>query len=184
MVKLDELYEPKGNEDKSGPQDYKVFVDMDGVVADFVEGVKKIMPGYDDSKYDKDKEYSSMMWKAVNKYHKEGGRLWAELPMMPDGQKLWDFLEAHDPEILTATGGHNLGAGEQKKEWVIEKFGGDVVVNLVDKSEQKAKFADDNYILIDDRLEKSIKPWVAAGGIGIHHTSAAKTIAELKELGF
>jgi len=181
-MKIEELYEPKGNEDKPGPQDYKIFVDMDGVVADFVEGIKKIIPDYDDSRYGKEPKYRSMMWAAVKKHTKEGGELWYDLPMMPDGQKLWDYVEVHDPEILTATGDHKLGAGEQKKKWIIDHFGNDIVVNVVERSEEKAKFADDNYILIDDR-KKSIDPWVAAGGIGILHTSAAKTIAELKSLG-
>ena len=31
---------------------------------------------------------------------------------------------------------------------------------------------------------KNIKEWVAAGGIGIHHTDVGKTISELKRLGF
>jgi len=183
-MKIEELYEPKGNDKKSGPQDYKLFVDMDGVVADFVAGIKKIMPDYDDSRYDKESKYRSQMWKAVKEYSEEGGTLWEDLPLMSDGQKLWDFLEAHDPEILSATGNPAYGSREQKKNWIAEHFGSDIVVNLVRKSEEKAEYAKDNYILIDDRLDKSIKPWVAAGGIGIHHTSAAKTIAELKKLGF
>jgi uncharacterized protein YbaR (Trm112 family) len=38
-------------------------------------------------------------------------------------------------------------------------------------------------ILIDDHM-KNIREWEQAGGIGIHHTSASKTIKKLKELGF
>ena len=59
---------------------------------------------------------------------------------------------------------------------------GDVVVNLVRKSNDKAAYAAPNHILIDDR-SKSIQPWVAAGGIGILHTNAANTIRQLKEVG-
>ena len=43
----------------------------------------------------------------------------------------------------------------------------------------KSDFADENKILIDDR-EDTIASWNAKGGIGIHHTSAANTIKELK----
>ena len=38
-------------------------------------------------------------------------------------------------------------------------------------------------IIIDD-FPKNVDQFKAAGGIGIHHTSASKTISELKRLGF
>ena len=52
----------------------------------------------------------------------------------------------------------------------------------------KANFAKDGVdgrpnILIDDHM-KNIKAFRDKGGIGIHHTSAAKTIAMLKKIGF
>ncbi len=37
-------------------------------------------------------------------------------------------------------------------------------------------------VLVDDR-EKTRAPWEEAGGIFIHHRSAAESIEELKELG-
>ena len=46
----------------------------------------------------------------------------------------------------------------------------------------KHEYAAPNHILIDDR-DKAILPWREAGGIGILHTSANDTIAQLKELG-
>ena len=38
-------------------------------------------------------------------------------------------------------------------------------------------------LLIDD-FKRNVDQFKAAGGIGIHHTSASKTISELKRLGF
>ena len=38
-------------------------------------------------------------------------------------------------------------------------------------------------VLVDDHT-KNIREWEEMGGIGIHHTSAERTIAKLKELGF
>ena len=49
-------------------------------------------------------------------------------------------------------------------------------------AKNKAKFSHQNNILIDDRKD-TIDAWNAKGGIGILHTSAASTIAQLKELG-
>lgn len=167
---------------KKDPQDYKIFVDMDGVLADFIVGIKKIIPDYDDAQYDKDAKYRNMMWKAVKKDGDGGGKLWLNLPMMSDTKKLWAYVKPYTPEILTATGDPRFGAGEQKREWVVKHLGKDIVVHVVRKSEDKKQFAKENHILIDDR-EKSINPWIANGGIGILHTSAANTIKELKKLG-
>lgn len=166
-------------EDK--PQ-YKIYVDMDGVLADFTKGIDKLMPGdYDHNKYQTDGKYRSKMWKAVKDYSKEGGRLWAELELMPDAKQLWNYVKKHNPEILTASGNPKFGAPEQKKEWVPKKLG-NVKTNIVEHSSDKAQYATPDSILIDDQ-PKSIGPWIAAGGIGILHTSAANTIKELKKLG-
>ena len=51
---------------------------------------------------------------------------------------------------------------------------------------QKKNYAttdDKPNILIDD-YDKTIREWEAKGGIGIIHTDVAKTISELKRLGF
>lgn len=164
------------------PTEYKIYCDMDGVVADFVKGVYKLIQNYDDEKYLKDSEYRSMMWKLIGEYSKTGGKLWLELDMMPDAMVLWDYISKYDnTEILTASGDPMYGAPEQKMEWVKRRFG-DVKTNVVRQSKMKAAFAAPNHILIDD-MSKSIDPWVAAGGIGILHRSAAETINKLKELG-
>ena len=175
---LEELQPTEGE-----PQKYKIYVDMDGVLADFVEGVNRLLDvEYSDENYKTDPEYRTKMWKAVGRYSKEGGQLWAELNPMKDAKELWSYVEKHDPEILTAAGNPEFGAEAQKRQWVPWVMGSDIKVNVVRKSADKAQFATPNSILIDDQ-EKSIKPWIAAGGIGILHTSAANTINELKKLG-
>lgn len=165
------------------PQEYDIYVDMDGVLADFVDGVNRLLDvEYSDEEYQTNPEYRTKMWKAVGRYSKEGGQLWAELKPMSDAKELWSYVEKHNPEILTAAGNPEFGAEAQKRQWVPWVMGSDIKVNVVRKSADKAQFATPNSILIDDQ-EKSIKPWVAAGGIGILHTSAANTINELKKLG-
>ena len=159
----------------------KIFVDIDGVLADFVAGVAKLIPDYDDKRYESDSKYRSMMWKAVEKFSKEGGELWYELPLMHDAKELWEYIRKYNPQILSATGRKSYGAGRQKRAWIKKHFG-NVKVNLTEKAREKAQHAKKGYILIDDKL-KAIDPWKAAGGIGIHHTSTANTIAQLKKLG-
>jgi hypothetical protein len=165
------------------PQEYELFVDMDGVVADFEKGVSAVMgERLDQERYDRDSKYRSKMWKWVKQHAKEGGTLWEDLPMMPDGQALWNYVKKYDPTVLTAMGNPAYGAEPQKRKWIAEKFGSRVPVIVTRKSDEKAQYAAPNRILIDDR-EKSIGPWEAAGGIGILHKNTADTIRQLKEMG-
>ncbi len=160
-------------------EDYTIYVDMDGVVADLVKKIKELT-GHtlrDDDKYDQH---------AWNKFHDilaTGEKLFVEFDPIPDAHELWNYVKKYKPSILTATG--NLfpkEVDEQKREWVKNHLPGASTVHTVAASRQKAKFAHPDAILIDDRM-KSIGPWREAGGIGILHTSAAETIKELKKLG-
>ena len=164
------------------PQDYKVYVDLDGVLADFIHGLNNLLnKDYSEEKYNSNPKYRKEMWDAVNEYSRKGGKLWAELKLMSDAKELWDYVEKYNPEILSSCGGDD-GARKQKPIWVEQHFGKNIKVNIVDKSILKYKHATPDSILIDDS-KKSIDPWVAAGGIGILHTSTKNTINELKKLG-
>lgn len=177
-MKIDDLK----NNNKT--KEITMFVDMDGVIADFVAGISKLLDGdYSEEQYKADSKYRSKMWKAVSQYSKQGGKLWLELPEMHDARRLWGYVEKYNPQILSATGRSDYEAETQKRTWIKTKFGGNVVVNLVRRSKEKAGYAKPGDILIDDQ-PKSIDPWKAAGGIGILHTSADRTIAELKKLGY
>lgn len=169
---------------------YEIFVDLDGVLADFVVGVNRALEVvhngsvvHVEGAYDTNPKYRSLMWSTVARYQNDhGGELWYELPMMEDARELWTYVEPHNPQILSATGNPQYGADDQKIRWVSEQLGDHVVVNLTRKSHEKAEYAAPHRILIDDR-KKSIGPWIEAGGIGILHKSAEKTIRQLKELG-
>ena len=162
--------------------EFRIFVDLDGVTADFEAKVRSIVPDYSEERYEKDLDYRHVMWETVHNYQRDGRGFWYDLDMMHDARDLWDFLAPYDPEVLTATGNQKYGAGEQKMRWVAETLGTHVNVTLTRRAKEKAKYAGPNRILIDDK-QKAIDPWEAAGGIGILHTSAASTIAKLKELG-
>lgn len=165
---------------------YTIWVDMDGVIADFSTGAAKIM-GIKPSEFPsanrpKDREFDNRLWSAVRGHEKAGKVFWGELPKMPDMDKLWSYVEKYDPQILTAAGDKQTAARKEKKEWIEKHIGSHVKVNIVTHSPEKAEFADETAVLIDDR-KKSIDPWVKAGGIGILHTSAEDTIKQLKKLG-
>lgn len=160
-----------------------VFVDLDGVLADFAKGVQqKILPNWHEGMSEADKKFDRAMWKGIFHYQKNGGFFWYELDLMPDAKVLWSYVKDFKPQILTAAGNPEYNADEQKHRWVAEHFGKDIVVNVVRKSSDKAGFVSPGAILIDDK-RKSLDPWEAAGGIGVHHVSAANSIAQLKQLG-
>ena len=171
-------------------RDYKIFVDLDGVLADFEAGVNaamsKVYGGkhiHNENEYLNSSKYRSRMWKGLSDYQKKhGGQFWEDLPLMQDAKQLWNYVSKYPVEILSATGNPQYGAGEQKHRWVAKNIDPNVKVNLTRKSAEKAQMAAPNHILIDDK-SKSIDPWIQAGGIGILHRSAARTIAELKKLG-
>lgn len=162
---------------------YKIFVDMDGVLADFEKGTEHIIgEKLVQKRYLTDPKYRAAMWKAVNKYTKEGGEFWFDLDPLPDALQLWNYVKDHDSEILTATGDRHDLVRKQKIKWISKYLGSGIKVTTTKSGADKYKYAKENYILIDDQ-PKSIDPWIAAGGIGILHTSTAKTIKELKKLG-
>jgi hypothetical protein len=163
--------------------EYKIFCDLDGVLSDFSKGVKELLKlEHSEDKYESTPQYRKKMWNALADYQKAGGKFWYELKLMPDGMELWDYIKKYpNTEILSATGNSKFGGASQKKKWVKKNLG-NPKVNLVQKAEQKAKFAAPNHILIDDK-EKAINPWIESGGIGILHTNTKNTIRQLKKLG-
>lgn len=181
-MKLNEVIDDQGMERNipvSDKQSLKVYVDLDGVLVDFDKQMAKI--GFPRAVIEHDKKARSNFWKTVGWMAKQGKPFWGTMDPMPDAAQLWNYVNRFThPEILSATG-HVGNAVEEKHAWVKQHLG-NVKVHLVRKSSDKAQFAAPNHVLIDDR-EKSIEPWVAAGGIGILHKSAADTIAKLKELG-
>lgn len=174
-MKIDEVLQPT-----TPPM---IFVDMDGVIADFAKAVStKIVPGWTEEMSAMDKRVDREMWKGISRYQKNGGHFWYELDPMPDAKALWDYVKKYNPQILTAAGNPEYNAGEQKHRWIAEHFGPNITVNVVRRAVEKAQFATPGAILIDDK-RKALDPWEAAGGTGVLHTSAANTIQQLKQLG-
>jgi len=159
---------------------YLIFCDMDGVLVDFDKGYEELT-GKGTKHHDvQDK---NDFWRLLDKSLKEKGLTeydyWVNLPWMPDGQTLWDYIKGYNPYILTAPS-MDPGSKQGKKEWV-ERLDG--MKKLYFKPAKfKPEYAGKNRILIDDRQD-TIDGWNAKGGIGIYHTSAANTIKQLKDLG-
>ena len=157
---------------------YTIYVDLDGVLVDFDKAAENIgFPNIGKA----DGKTKSRFWHTIGKLARDGKPFWGAMKPLPDYKALWDVVKKHGAEILSATG-HVGNAEQEKREWVPTYLGAGVTVNLVRKSSDKAQYAKPTAILIDDR-EKSIEPWVAAGGIGILHTSAEDTLKQLEKYG-
>lgn len=155
----------------------RVYIDSDGVIADFSAYVMQHYGKLPDGLTGRDKKD---FWQWVQHHNDNVEPFFLNLPKMKDADVLLDYcLKTFDDVIiLTATGHTPIGVGEQKLEWY-KKHYPDLKVELVRKSSDKARYAEAGRILIDDR-DKSIDPWVDAGGIGILHTSAEDSIRLIK----
>ena len=156
----------------------RIFVDMDGVLADFNTGVETLtgreFPNTDQGHNDYDERKEEL----TNK------RLFRNLPPMPDMYDLVAYIRHTGLpwEILTAAGVINRELVVfDKNEWIREHVSPSVVVTCTMTGSQKGMFAIKGSVLIDDR-QKNLDAWEAHGGIGILHTSAEDTINQLKEL--
>jgi hypothetical protein len=148
-----------------------LFLDLDGVLADFDRGVKA-MTGKRPEQLP-----LKQMWRALAK----APDFYGTLEMMHDAELLWAFCRPYDPTILT---GLPLGAWapEQKRRWVARMLGPEVRV-ITCMSRDKHKFSGPGHVLVDDRASTR-ESWERAGGTFILHIGAKQSIRELKALGF
>ena len=148
----------------------KLFLDLDGVLADFDRGVQAVTGQRPETLPLK------AMWRALAR----APGFFETLEFMQDAEALWRFCAAHHPTILT---GLPLGAWapEQKRRWVARMLGAHVPV-ITCMSREKARWSGPGHVLVDDRASTRAA-WEAAGGVFIHHTDAATSIAALRRLG-
>jgi len=159
----------------------KIYLDMDGVLCDFIRGIKDTT-GEDFTSPDLNQGAKGKIKAQVEKQ----SDFWHNLQWMKDGAELFRYVKSSHPYILSAYANWDKNCKDGKNSWIkrhlmIPKQR----INLV-KREDKQKYAMSDgvaNILIDDYI-KNIREWEAQGGIGIHHTSAKNTINSLKKLGF
>ncbi len=149
----------------------KLFLDLDGVLADFDRGVHEVTGR-------RPKELPlKTMWAALSR----APRFFETLAFMHDAEALWRFCEPDGPTILT---GLPLGAWapEQKKQWVSRMLGAHVPV-VTCMSRDKPRWSGPGHVLVDDRASAR-EGWEKKGGVFVHHTAAERSIAALRRLGF
>lgn len=153
----------------------RVYVDLDGVLADFVSGFCQhfgVQPG----------EVDRAELKRLKQTFAQRC-FFATLPPFEGARTFMQQLAEMglQPAILTAVSEFDSEVNaRQKAEWVAEHIG-PYPFHWCRKSHEKARFAAPGHILIDDR-PKSIEPFVAAGGQGILHQDFPTSLMMLQRL--
>jgi len=152
----------------------QLFVDLDGVLADFDHGFENLFghrPAYRDGP-----EFGPDKWHKIQ----EAGAFFRNLRPMLDHRELWDGVAHLDPIILTGVPHSVPDVFVQKRGWVDEHIGAHVhVVGCLSKD--KCKHANPGDILIDD-WERYRHLWEGMGGRWITHRSARESLDRLSEI--
>jgi phosphoglycolate phosphatase-like HAD superfamily hydrolase len=149
-----------------------LYLDMDGVLCNF----DKAYRAFDPEKADRKKFREAVFM------HK----IFEDLEFMPDTQELLNFvtkLEGINIEILTSMGTYDAQQGNearyQKMHW-LNKHNIPYKANFVRAKQEKANFAHDRAILVDDSTG-CINPFNVKGGHGILHTKSSHTIQQIHD---
>jgi len=152
----------------------QIFLDCDGVLADFDKGAQAIL-GMAPRAFEK--RYGPReFWKRLA----AADDFFAALPPMPDAGVLYDAVRHKEPIILTGMprGGW---AEPQKRRWAERHFPGVPVITTMAALKHEHRHPGD--VLVDDR-DKHRDLWENEGGVFVHHKDAASSVAALKALGY
>jgi len=152
--------------------DPHLFLDCDGVLADFDAGARQVL-GMGVQQYEA-KHGKRAFWRELTR----AKDFYATLPEMADARELFDAVAHLKPTILT---GLPLGnwAAPQKVRWAAEHFPGVPIITCMARDKYRHMTGAD--VLVDDTLRHRAA-WEDAGGTFIHHTSARASLAELARI--
>jgi 5'(3')-deoxyribonucleotidase len=150
----------------------KLFLDADGVLADFDAGVTALL-GMTPAQFEAHKgrrEFWKRLANAPNFY--------ATLPVMSDARRLFDAVEHLKPAILT---GLPLGnwAAPQKVKWAAEHFPGVPIITCMARDKHKHMQPGD--VLVDDR-ENHRAIYEREGVVFVHHKNAEDSLKQLAKI--
>ena len=138
-----------------------VFLDLDGVMADFDAHFHATF-GLDHKSLADDE-----MWERINAHPS----YFRDMPPMPGALEFFTAIAPLNPIILTACPRTNYAhAARQKREWVREHLGEDVMVLPVMGGHNKPLFMHRRGDVLIDDFERNADAWTKAGGVAILHT--------------
>lgn len=152
-----------------------IFIDSDGVMFNFSKYFEDHFGIRHDSVSD------SEMWGMIHDH----GKFFRNLPLMPGAREFFDWVKTlgYRYQILTGCPRTNFTiAAVDKKNAFREHLDPEIQVLPVIGGRNKFVFINQpGDILIDD-FKKNIDPWVAAGGVGIHHVNFESTKDQLSKI--
>lgn len=150
----------------------QLFLDCDGVLADFEAGARNVL-GLSSRAFE-DRHGKREFWRRIA----SATDFYASLPLMSDARLLFDAVSHLDPIILT---GLPLGnwAAPQKVRWADEHFPGTHMITCMARDKFRHMTGAD--VLVDDRADHRDK-WETAGGIFVHHRDARDSVEQLAEI--
>jgi hypothetical protein len=163
--------------------EYKVYLDMDGVLADFDQRFRDLSgmePRDFENKYGK-----KAFWNLIDEENKI--KFWVGIPVMPGAADLVDAVKDYNYELLTSPSAKKqsyLGKILWVKNHTGSVFPSKPRINFKKAKEKhlvKPQLAKTD-ILIDDR-EDTIGRWNAAGGTGIVYKNISQVLNDLGKLG-
>lgn len=154
-----------------------IYLDLDGVFADFSGAVQKHCPGmiY--------QQHSKQIWGILETIPNFFSTLDPILPNL----KLYDIVLSKDisVEFLTAlprATGFLKTAQRDKTDWVHEHIDC-AQVNCVGSWEMKKYFCRGKHDILIDDSPRNIEDWTKVGGTGILHVTLKDTLQQLHQLG-
>jgi len=150
----------------------RLFLDADGVLADFDQGASEILGSR--PKAFIAKHGRGAFWKRLAK----APNFYGDLPEMPDARVLFDAVKHLKSTILTGLPMGNWASG-QKVEWATEHFPGVPIITCMAADKHKHMHPGD--VLVDDR-EKHRAAYEEAGVVFVHHKNAEDSLRQLAQI--
>jgi hypothetical protein len=147
----------------------QLYLDCDGVLADFDKGATAVL-GLPPRAYEK-RHGIGRFWQKLA----TAPDFYFGLPLLPDAMTLFEGVRHLEPIILTGLPRGNWAA-DQKIRWAAHHFPGTRIITCM--ARDKRDHAKEGDVLVDDQL-KHRHLWEEAGGVFIHHKSAAESLGAL-----
>lgn len=149
----------------------QLFVDMDGVLADFDQHHENVFGVRSSTTLD------NVRWGSIRKI----SHFYLHIPPMKDLDELWSVISYYNPIVLTGVP-YIPEAASDKQAWGYSNLDPAPQKIITCKSKEKYKHMIAPGDIIIDDWDKHKHLWVNAGGIWITHTSAANSIQQLEEI--